>query len=273
MRDAPAREGRSDLSIVNPPIVDGPIVNRPIVNRPLVNPPIVNPHSAQALVVAADCGYSTMTWWTATVRLLVSVAGRRPALVTHRCVVERGKDLIDGFSIPVDVDRDDPTRLAIRWDEVPTISERIAGRDPAILDPEGSWRRTRHAETGGRRRPGEPPWGGGRMAGWPPSDPLPNGRQPGSAWVVGHSADPRPHMVGDEFTPSPDYAYGGKVSAGPRAYVGWLLVCVLPEYSERFATYLRTSIRPAYFAPVLPVGINPRDPNDLEIMWSYAPVR
>ena len=42
-------------------------------------------------------------------------------------------------------------------------------------------------------------------------------------------------------------------------------------YSERFAAYVRTGIRPAYFAPVLPVGINPADPDDLEIMWSYAP--
>ena len=140
---------------------------------------VANPLPAQALARGGRLRVSTMTWWTATVRLLVSAAGRRPALVTHRCVVERGRDLMDGFTIPVDVDRDDARRLAIRWDEVPTISERIAGRDPAIFDPEGSWRRTRHAETAGRRRLGEPPWGGGRMHGWPPADPLPNGRQPG----------------------------------------------------------------------------------------------
>jgi hypothetical protein len=232
---------------------------------------IANPVRGQALVVSADCGYSVMSWWTATIQLLVSVAGRRPTLVSHRCVVERGKDLVDGFTVPVDVDRHDPRRLTIRWDEVPTISERIAGHDPAIFDPEGSWRRTRHAESGGRDRIPEPPWAGGRIVGWPPQDPLPNGRQPGTAWVIGHSADPRPQMLGGEFMAPGGYQFGGKVSAGPRAYVGWLLACVLPEYSERYATYVRTSIRPAYFAPVLPVGINPVDRDDLEIMWSYAP--
>lgn len=232
---------------------------------------IANPLRGQALVLASDCGYSAMSWWTATVRLLVSVSGRRPVVVTHRCVVERGRELIDGFTVPVDVDRHDPTRLAIRWDEVPTIAERIAGHDPAIFDPEGSWRRTRHAENGGRRGAVESPWGSGRIEGWPPVEPLPNGRQPGTAWVVGYSANPRAQMLGEEFMPPAGYQYGGKVSVGPRAYLGWMLVCVLPEYSERFAAYLRTSIRPAYFAPVLPVGINPQDPVDLEIMWSYAP--
>jgi len=215
-----------------------------------------------------------MSAWSARVRLLVSVPGRQPELVNHSCLVDRGHDFVDGLTLPVDVDPDDLSRLAIRWSEVPTIAERIASGDPAILDPERTWRRTRARErAAGGGQPQESPWANPDLVGWPPREPLPDGRQPGTAWVVAHSKNPQRHMSGRDFVAPDDYIYRGRVSCGPRAYLGWVLLCVLPEYSERYAVHLRTTIRPAYFASVLPVGIDPARPEDVEILWSYAPGR
>lgn len=222
----------------------------------------------EALVLGSDLGYSVLSRWTATVRLRITASGLEPAIVIHHCLVERGKALIDGFVVPVDLYPDDPSSVRIAWDQVPTIEARIADRDPAILDPEASWRRTR-AIAGEPDR--FPPWGHGLFDRWPPT-PLPEGRRPATAWVLARSADPRPQVGSDAvFAPPGMREFEGKVSYGVNHYRGWLLLCVLPEHSERFASYVRTAIRPDRLAPVLPVGLNPRQPEDLAILWDLVP--
>lgn len=222
----------------------------------------------EALVLGSDLGYSVLTRWTATIRLRVSAPGLEPTVVIHNCLVERGKELVDGFVLPVDLESDDPQSVRIAWDEVPTIEARIADRDPAILDPEGTWRRTR-ALAGEPDR--YPPWGRGLIDRWP-ATPLPEGRRPAAAWVLARSADPRPHVGADSvFVPPGMREFDGKVSYGVNHYRGWLLLCVLPEHSERFAAYIRTAIRPDRLEPVLPVGLNPHQPGDLAILWDLVP--
>jgi hypothetical protein len=222
----------------------------------------------EALVLGSDLGYSVLTKWTATVRLRVTAPGLDPTVIIHTCEVERGKDLVDGFVVPVYVDPADLQSLRIAWSDVPTIESRIADRDPAIFDPEGTWRKTRISV-------GESdlhtPWGRGLIEGWP-AHPLPEGRQPATAMVLARSADPRPHLGPDAVFSPPGGGFEGKISYGVNDYRGWLLLCVLPELSERFAAFIRTTIRPDRLAPLLPVGLNPRQPGDLAILWTHVPV-
>jgi hypothetical protein len=222
----------------------------------------------EALVLGSDLGYSVLTRWTATVRLRVTAPGIEPAIVIHQCLVERGRELVDGFVVPVDLDSADPQTVQIAWADVPTIESRIADRDPAILDPEGTWRRTRAIAAEPDRYP---PWGHGLFDQWP-TTPLPEGRWPAAAWVIARSADPRPHVGPDAaFVPPGMREHEGKVSYGVNHYRGWLLLCVLPERGERYAAYVRTAIRPDRLAPVLPVGLNPKQPGDLAILWDLVP--
>src|SRR5437868_8509270 len=96
--------------------------------------------AGEALVLRGDSGYSALSWWTGGFWARVTVPGSEPAYVVHRCRIHRHKIPVPGFVLPVDVDPLDPEQLDVRWDEVPTIEERIANGDPAILDPEATWR-------------------------------------------------------------------------------------------------------------------------------------
>jgi hypothetical protein len=154
----------------------------------LEQPPLTDPVAAEALVVRGDPGYSAMTWWSARILLRVAVGGQEPVFVTHECNVVREKTPLAGMVLPVDAQRSDPSVVRIRWDEVPTIEQRVASRDPLILDPESVWRTVLEADP--RQTDQKPTWGDGRVAGWPPIDELRDGCQPGTALVVAHSGDP-----------------------------------------------------------------------------------
>ena len=70
--------------------------------------------------------YNTAIW------LDVYVEGREPYRVRHECMVKAGKHPWPGTTLPVVVDRENPERIDIQWQEVKTIDERMeAGPLPA----------------------------------------------------------------------------------------------------------------------------------------------
>jgi hypothetical protein len=56
----------------------------------------------------------------------VYVEGREPYRVKHECMVKAGKHPWPGTTLPVVVDRENPNRLNVRWDEIKTVDERMA---------------------------------------------------------------------------------------------------------------------------------------------------
>ena len=233
-------------------------------------PELRNPVSAQALVVRGDPGYSAMSWWSASIKLQVAVPGKEPLLVEHDGNVIREKTPVAGSVLPVDVERDDPTQVRIRWDEVPTIEQRIADRDPLIFDPEGAWRFVLEADP--RQAEAKPAWGNGALPGWPSSDALGHGRKPGTALVIAHSWDPGGNVSGGFAPPHAGrYSFGGTIETGLHTYLGWLLLCVNPYDGERYGLAVETKIRRDRFGPVLPLAIHPDQPGDIDIVWESAP--
>jgi len=229
----------------------------------------------EALVLSGDPGISGATQWTSLAVLRVTVPSQPPTKVRYECMVDRHKELVDGTTVPVMVDPRDPNKLSIVWDEVPTIEERIANRDPVILDPVGTWKKLHVAPEGMPAAAAQPePWADGTIANWPPADALPKGRQPGTAWVLAHSEDARACMSGeDSFMPlgRTHYSYKGTMSYGPHAYMSWVLLRVNPQYADPYGAYFRTKIVRWRYHAVLPVSINPEDPNDIEFCWDAAP--
>jgi hypothetical protein len=61
----------------------------------------------------------------------VYVEGRDPYRVEHSCLVKAGKHPWPGATLPVIVDRQNRERIAIQWDEVQTVDERMAAGGPA----------------------------------------------------------------------------------------------------------------------------------------------
>jgi Short C-terminal domain len=237
----------------------------------LAQPALENPVSAQALVVRGDPGYSAMHWWSASLRLQVTVPGQEPSFVEHECNAVREKTPLAGMVLPVEVERDDPTRVRISWEDVPTVDERIANRDPLILDPESAWRAVLDVDR--TRSEYKPSWGDGQLAGWPASDGLRHGRSPGTALVIAHSGDPAGYASDGGFSPPGRnrYSYGGTVETGWHTFLGWMLLCVIPQDGDRYGLQLQTKVRRDRFGPVLPVATHPTDPADIEIPWDYAP--
>jgi hypothetical protein len=233
---------------------------------------------AQAMVLTGDSGISGTTSWLSLVDLLVTVPGAPPVKVRHECMVKREKELVAGFVVPVDVDLTDPTKLEFRWDEIPTIEERIANRDPVIFDPERTWQKVQDARHQINNLDAKvprlaSPWGDGKVEGWPPIEELKHGRQPGTAWVICQSEDAKACTVGDSVKPlgRTHYRCSGPVSYGPHAFMAWMLLCVIPAYGERYGLHVRTNVVRFRNTSVIPVAINPDKPNDLEFCWDNAP--
>jgi hypothetical protein len=235
----------------------------------LKQPALNNPVSAQALVVRGDPGYSAMSWWSASIRLQVAVPGLAPTIVEHDCNVVRDKTPLTGSVLPVDVERDDPTQVRIRWEEVPTTEQRITDRDPLIFDPESAWRFVLDADP--RQSDAKPSWGNGALPGWPSGDALRQGRKAGTALVIAHSWDPGGNVAGGFAPPNAGrYSFGGTIETGLHTYLGWLLLCVNPYDGDRYGLALEAKIRRDHFGAVLPVGIHPDRPGDIEIEWDSA---
>ena len=69
--------------------------------------------------------------YNATIWLDVTVEGREPYRVKHECMVKAGKHPWPGQTLPVVVDRENPERIDIQWQELQTIDERMAAGGPA----------------------------------------------------------------------------------------------------------------------------------------------
>lgn len=74
--------------------------------------------------------YNTTIW------LDVTVEGREPYRVKHECMVKAGKHPWPGQTLPVVVDRDNPERIDIQWEELQTVDERMAAGGPAAGQPQ-----------------------------------------------------------------------------------------------------------------------------------------
>ena len=235
--------------------------------------------SGEALVLAGDSGFSALSWWTATASLRVTVPGQEPFYAHTRCRVHRDKELIAGTVLPVDVDPDDTSRLEVHWDQVPTTEQRIQDGDRAILDPEGTWRMVAEARSGmpssvssgvSGPEPTQSPWRGGQIEGWPRAEPLGDGRRPGTALVVSRAGDPAGYRSLNDWR-LPCQPCGGTVYDGSHDYLGWLLLCVVPESGPRYGVHVRKRLRRDHLGAVLPVAIHPSKARDIEIPWRYSP--
>lgn len=69
--------------------------------------------------------YNTSMW------LDVRLEGREPYRVRHECMVKSGKHPWPGTTLPVVVDRENPERIDIQWQEIQTIDERMEEGGPA----------------------------------------------------------------------------------------------------------------------------------------------
>jgi hypothetical protein len=74
--------------------------------------------------------------YNATIWLDVTVEGREPYRVKHECMVKAGKHPWPGQTLPVVVDRDNPERIDIQWEELQTVDERMAAGGPAAGQPQ-----------------------------------------------------------------------------------------------------------------------------------------
>ena len=64
--------------------------------------------------------------YNVTMWLDVHVEGRAPYRVHHECMVKAGKHPWPGTTLPVIVDRENPERIDVQWQDIQTIDERMA---------------------------------------------------------------------------------------------------------------------------------------------------
>jgi hypothetical protein len=74
--------------------------------------------------------------WETGIPMLVSLPGQEPYHADPKLWMTRAKYPIAGTTLPVTVERGDPSRLRIEWDEVPKIDEWIEAGHPVFTDPD-----------------------------------------------------------------------------------------------------------------------------------------
>jgi hypothetical protein len=77
------------------------------------------------------------------VRILIEA--EPPIYVVGRFELDRDHWPVVGMQLPVTIDPADPESFGVNWEEVPTISQRVAANDPTLADPAGTLRRTMEA--------------------------------------------------------------------------------------------------------------------------------
>ena len=90
---------------------------------------------SSSMPTEAARSYNVSMW------LDVQVEGREPYRVKHECMVKAGKHPWPGATLPVVVDRENPQRIDIQWEELKTVDERMAAA-PGPAAP--------HSPAGGR---------------------------------------------------------------------------------------------------------------------------
>jgi hypothetical protein len=75
----------------------------------------------------------------------VLVDAQPPIYVAHGFFLDRDHWLVRGMRLPVAIDPAAPENFEIRWEQVPSIEQRVAAGDPTLADPLGTKKRTMQA--------------------------------------------------------------------------------------------------------------------------------
>ena len=94
----------------------------------------------KAVVQSASMPNDEARSYNAAIWLDVYVEGRQPYRVRHECMVKAGKHPWPGTTLPVVVDRENPERIDIQWQDIKTIDESmeagpLPGGGPASAEP------------------------------------------------------------------------------------------------------------------------------------------
>lgn len=95
---------------------------------------IRDPVRGTAQVIGSSGLNPMATSQTCKVTLVVSAEGLAPYSVDHKCTAKAVKWPRPGMTLPVTVDRSEPTRLRIEWDEVPEAGELHRAQAAAMVD-------------------------------------------------------------------------------------------------------------------------------------------
>ncbi len=103
--------------------------------------------SVASLPPMTPSGITVGGWsgWAYGIPLLVRLPGSEPYAVHPVRWMTRARYPIAGTTLPVTVERNDPSILRIEWDEVPKIDEWIAAGHPVFTDPDSVEAQLRNA--------------------------------------------------------------------------------------------------------------------------------
>jgi len=90
---------------------------------------------------------STIHGYSSTVQLVVTVPDRAPYTIDLLRWMEHDKFPIAGAPLPLTVERDDPTKIRIEWDEVPDVDAMIRAGATVFTDPDTAEANLRAAMT------------------------------------------------------------------------------------------------------------------------------
>ena len=116
----------------------------------LLNVDIKDGLRGSAVVQSSSMPVPQAQRYNANMWLDVHVEGRAPYRVRYECMVKAGKHPWPGTTLPVIVDRENPERIDIQWQEIQTVDERMAeapgpaapgvpgGGQPEVIDLRGT---------------------------------------------------------------------------------------------------------------------------------------
>jgi hypothetical protein len=92
----------------------------------LLNVDIKDGLPGSAVVQSSSVPTEAARSYNVSMWLDVYVEGREPYRVKHECMVKASKHPWPGAALPVVVDRENPNRIDIQWDDVKTVDEQMA---------------------------------------------------------------------------------------------------------------------------------------------------
>jgi hypothetical protein len=95
---------------------------------------IKDPVRGTAQVVGTSGLNPMATSQTCKMTLVVQAEGMAPYSTEHKCTAKASKWPYAGRTLPVTVDRSDPTRLRVEWDEVPEAADVHRDQAAALVD-------------------------------------------------------------------------------------------------------------------------------------------
>lgn len=223
-----------------------------------------------AIVVEPDARPFTGGTWRAEVGLVVDPDGA-PTPARTKTLVSAERWAVAGQRVPVTIERSDPSRARIEWDEVPPIDERVAAGDPTLVDPLAA----RAAARAAMEAAGVAPDGGeerdrelaAELEGQlerARTAPAPEGKLRGVAVRVSIRT-PSP------VTTEKGEAFEGDSKRGSGIAPDQILSVHVPgrdPYAVR--TGMRRDRR-RQEAEVMPVLVDESDPRELEVIWEELP--